>query len=577
MRKHIGTKVYSMLAVLLVIFLGNAYFASRGTLNARNAVQIISSTYMELLTQNEIVTKNVTESRLYGNLIVLTPDEQTAAGISNSVPALLETIDDAFAVMGDLCAGLNNADLTRALEEYKKQYGFLKENISQVASLYKAGDKAGAVAVNAQMRDIVITLQERQAVFTDTMNNASDALVDQRVQASTALYTISSIIGILFFAVSVLMIFVIHFSVVKPAKDATTQLDRIICDIQNSNGDLTQRIKVKTQDEVGQLVDGVNGFMDQLQTIMKKIQSASNDMDQHVGDINVNIRKSETSAGDVSATMEQMSASMQEISATLDQITEGSQNLLDLAKDMRGEAENGTDFVGSIKNKAKRFSDETIESKNSTIGMMNTNRKFLETAIENSRSVEKINSLTSEILSISSQTNLLALNASIEAARAGEAGKGFAVVADEIRGLADNSRDTANNIQNISVAVTQAVGELAKNANEMLGFIDDIILVDYDKFVGIANQYEDDADKMNNMLDEFHGSAKELEATISQMTDGIDGINTAVEENAKGITIVADSTSQLVELLAGIRGLAENNQKISDELKEEVDRFQNIV
>ncbi len=577
MRKHIGTKVYSMLAVLLVIFLGNAYFASRGTLNARNAVQIISSTYMELLTQNEIVTKNVTESRLYGNLIVLTPDEQTAAGISNSVPALLEAIDDAFAVMGDLCAGLNNADLTRALEEYKKQYGFLKENISQVASLYKAGDKAGAVAVNAQMRDIVITLQERQAVFTDTMNNASDALVDQRVQASTALYTISSIIGILFFAVSVLMIFVIHFSVVKPAKDATTQLDRIICDIQNSNGDLTQRIKVKTQDEVGQLVDGVNGFMDQLQTIMKKIQSASNDMDQHVGDINVNIRKSETSAGDVSATMEQMSASMQEISATLDQITEGSQNLLDLAKDMRGEAENGTDFVGSIKNKAKRFSDETIESKNSTIGMMNTNRKFLETAIENSRSVEKINSLTSEILSISSQTNLLALNASIEAARAGEAGKGFAVVADEIRGLADNSRDTANNIQNISVAVTQAVGELAKNANEMLGFIDDTILVDYDKFVGIANQYEDDADKMNNMLDEFHGSAKELEATISQMTDGIDGINTAVEENAKGITIVADSTSQLVELLAGIRGLAENNQKISDELKEEVDRFQNIV
>ena len=577
MRKHIGTKVYSMLAVLLVIFLGNAYFASRGTLNARNAVQIISSTYMELLTQNEIVTKNVTESRLYGNLIVLTPDEQTAAGISNSVPALLEAIDDAFAVMGDLCAGLNNADLTRALEEYKKQYGFLKENISQVASLYKAGDKAGAVAVNAQMRDIVITLQERQAVFTDTMNNASDALVDQRVQASTALYTISSIIGILFFAVSVLMIFVIHFSVVKPAKDATTQLDRIICDIQNSNGDLTQRLKVKTQDEVGQLVDGVNGFMDQLQTIMKKIQSASNDMDQHVGDINVNIRKSETSAGDVSATMEQMSASMQEISATLDQITEGSQNLLDLAKDMRGEAENGTDFVGSIKNKAKRFSDETIESKNSTIGMMNTNRKFLETAIENSRSVEKINSLTSEILSISSQTNLLALNASIEAARAGEAGKGFAVVADEIRGLADNSRDTANNIQNISVAVTQAVGELAKNANEMLGFIDDTILVDYDKFVGIANQYEDDADKMNNMLDEFHGSAKELEATISQMTDGIDGINIAVEENAKGITIVADSTSQLVELLAGIRGLAENNQKISDELKEEVDRFQNIV
>ncbi|MDE6365678.1 MAG: methyl-accepting chemotaxis protein [Lachnospiraceae bacterium] len=577
MTKHIGTKVYSMLAVLLVIFLVNSYFSSRGTLNARNAVQIISNTYMELLVQNEVVTKNLTESRLYGNLIVLTPDEQTARGISGSVSGILESIDSAFAVMEGLCAELNNTELTQALQEYENQYGQLRENISQVASLYQAGDKAGSVAMNAQMREIVTALQEKQTIFTDTLNRASDELVDQRIQASTMLYTISSIIGILFFAVAVLTIFIIHLSVVRPAKNATAQLSQIIRDIQDSNGNLAQRIAVRTQDEVGQLVGGINSFMDQLQAIMKKIQSGSNNMDLHVGDTNINIRKSEASASDVSATMEQMSASMQEISATLDQITQGSQNLLELAKDMSGKSENGTEFVGGIKNKAKAFSAETIASKNNTIGMMDSNRRLLETAIENSRSVEKINSLTNEILNISSQTNLLALNASIEAARAGEAGKGFAVVADEIRVLADNSRDTANNIQNISVAVMQAVSELAKNANEMLGFIDDTILVDYDKFVEIANQYHDDADNMNSMLDEFHDSARELEATISQMADGIDGINTAVEENAKGITIVADNTSQLVELLADIRGLADNNQKISDELKEEVHRFKNIV
>jgi Methyl-accepting chemotaxis protein len=207
---------------------------------------------------------------------------------------------------------------------------------------------------------------------------------------------------------------------------------------------------------------------------------------------------------------------------------------------------------------------------------MTSNRELLEVAIENSRSVEKINSLTSEILSISSQTNLLALNASIEAARAGEAGKGFSVVADEIRVLADNSRDTANNIQHISVAVTQAVEELARDANEMLNFIDTAVLVDYDKFVDIASQYHDDADNIDNMLGDFNHKSQNLEETISQITSGIDGINTAVEENAQGVTIVANNTSQLVESLAGIRERAENNKEISDKLKEEVHLFKNI-
>ncbi len=576
MRKHISIKVYSMLTALLVIFLVYAYFSSRGILNAKDAVTQISNTYMQLLVQNEIVTKNMTEARLYGNLIVLFPSEESATRLAGSVSDVLDPIDAAFSVMEELCANAHNTQLTQALQEYKKQYAPLKENITHVASLYLAGEKESAVTMNAQMREIVLAMQEKQTIFAETLNSTSQELSDKRIAEASSLYTAAMIISVVFTAVTILMILVVSLSIVRPAKNATEQLNKIIRDIQSNNGDLTQRIDVKTQDEVGQLVGGVNNSVDQLQMIMKKIQTSSDNMDAHVGDINENIRQSESSASDVSATMEQMSASMEEISATLDQISQGSQNVLELAKDMRGRAEEGSGLVSDIRNKAQNFRSEAVNSKKNTIGMMTSNRELLEVAIENSRSVEKINSLTSEILSISSQTNLLALNASIEAARAGEAGKGFSVVADEIRVLADNSRDTANNIQHISVAVTQAVEELARDANEMLNFIDTAVLVDYDKFVDIASQYHDDADNIDNMLGDFNHKSQNLEETISQITSGIDGINTAVEENAQGVTIVANNTSQLVESLAGIRERAENNKEISDKLKEEVHLFKNI-
>ncbi len=576
MRKHISIKIYSMLTVLLAVFLVNTYFSSRGILDAKDAVIQISDTYMQLLAQNEIVTKNVGESRLYGNLIVLSLSEESSTRLANTVSDVLDPIDAAFAKMEKLCAELNNAELTRALQEYKNQFAPLEKNIKQIASLYLAGDKESAIASNAQMREIVLAMQEKQAVFAETLTLEAQTLADSRVAEATWLYGASCVISVLFVAVAVLMILVVSLSIVKPAKDAASQLNQMIGEIQNNNGDLTQRIRIRTHDEVAQLVGGVNNFVDQLQMVMKKIQTSSDTMEAHVGAINDSIRLSESSAGDVSATMEQMSASMEEIAATLERVTQSSQDVLELARDMRGRAGEGSGIVSDIRNKAQSFRAEAVNSKKNTVGMMTSNRELLESAIANSRSVEKINGLTSEILSISSQTNLLALNASIEAARAGDAGKGFAVVADEIRVLADNSRDTANNIQHISVAVTQAVEELARNANEMLNFIDTAVLVDYDKFVDIASQYHNDADSIDSMIGDFSGKSQNLEETISQITDGINGINTAVEENAQGVTIVANNTSHLVEALAGIRSRAESNQEISNELRAEVHLFKNI-
>ena len=239
-------------------------------------------------------------------------------------------------------------------------------------------------------------------------------------------------------------------------------------------------------------------------------------------------------------------------------------------------AKEGVDLTEAIKEKAQDIRNDAMTSKENTIQMIGKNRKNLENAVANSRSVDKINDLTNDILGIANQTNLLALNASIEAARAGEAGRGFAVVADEIRELAERSKNTANHIQEISLLVTESVEELSTNANGMLWFIDGTVLSDYDKLVNVANNYYDDADQLDGMMMVLDDKALEVENNIREINESIDGINTAIDESTSGVAMVAGSASNLAQMLENIQDDAENNRAISNELSNEVAQFKNI-
>ena len=208
--------------------------------------------------------------------------------------------------------------------------------------------------------------------------------------------------------------------------------------------------------------------------------------------------------------------------------------------------------------------------------MLNEIRSSLNSALEESRTVEKINQLTQEILDISSQTNLLSLNASIEAARAGDAGRGFSVVADEIRVLADGSAKTAGNIQSISLLVTNAVNKLAKNAEDMIHFIDDKVIKDYDDLVSVAQQYERDTDDVNELFREFAGNTSDINSTIQSITQGINNISIAADESARGVATAAENVVNLVDSISMIQEETENHRQISSQLEEEVNRFKNV-
>lgn len=420
-------------------------------------------------------------------------------------------------------------------------------------------------AVNSQQMEWIDSLENR---FNRVITESGEQI------SSTVVLNFSFMgISVLFV---VLMIVIVNISVSKPAKKASKHLTKIVEKIENNEGDLTTRIEVKTKDEIGQLVTGINGFIGQLQGLMQKMQVQSEKMLDSANSVSNQVEESNKSALNVSSAMEELAASMQEITATLDQVTDGSQAILDRVQDMNHSADSGNETVDGIKERAVIMQSETMESKNNAVKMLDGIKGQLEEAVEESKSVDKINELTGNILDIASQTNLLALNASIEAARAGDAGRGFAVVADEIRSLAENSSKTANDIQDISKIVTSAVSKLSQSAQKMLDFVGTDVMQDYDAFVQVVNQYELDAKLMGDILSEFVEQASTINQTMQNMNTGIVDVSAAVGESARAITSVADDASLLVDAMNEIQLETEQSQKISVELQSEVKRFERV-
>ena len=222
---------------------------------------------------------------------------------------------------------------------------------------------------------------------------------------------------------------------------------------------------------------------------------------------------------------------------------------------------------------ATTLKQSTILNKENTSKVVTDIIEKLKDAIENSKQVERVNELTNDILGIADQTNLLALNASIEAARAGQVGRGFAVVASEIGHLSESSRNAAVNIQSINQTIVGTVTELIQNANDLVAYIQQNILPDYDKFVDAGTQYNDDAVYINGIVENFNNMSLELRQCTEHTMNYIDNIIASVTEGSKGINVAADNTANLSDEITNISEQIKQNKIVADTLSSEAKRF----
>lgn len=313
-----------------------------------------------------------------------------------------------------------------------------------------------------------------------------------------------------------------------------------------------------------------------IKTMMRTLQGSSQRIDTVVGEVLGRTKTSNQSARDLHSLIASLSQAIQKVARNASDING---NAADVTQDVNGmvkECGEIQEYSTAMKTRAVEM-EQTAQMNTDIISAKVTDiLAELKGAIENSKSVDQVNSLTKDILSISSTTNLIALNASVEASRAGEAGRGFAVVASEIRELADSCARTATRIQEVNNVVTAAVYNLTGHAQDLVSYLNGTILAEFQMFVYAGQQYKEDAEYVEQAMEGFHQKSRHLKDSMAQIASSIASITNAIDEGAGGITGAAGSTRSLVGNMADITSRMDVNKEIVEELKEQTQVFANL-
>lgn len=503
----------------------------------------------------------------------LTSDEEALAKVSDNIDAKLADVEKA---MEDYEKSIKGSKDRELYSKFSEQYAELNEIYLKALAFSKDQEKGSAIELsNGEIAEIEAQMEETVSEMVAYRQENSEKSLEEQSVTFDQTIALNYVLIVLSVVISVLAIFSCYITIVSPTKKSIRALRVFIRKLENNQCDLHERIPVKTKDEIGQLVVGINAFLDTLQGVIGDISNGSEHLEQAINGVTESVNSVNGSSREISDVMEQLAASMEEVSVSIATIN---QNVVGVGESVKGFSDScGSvlDYSGEMQQRAEGLEKLAVDSQNVTSGMVSEMIEGLQQAIAHSKSVEQVESLTNEILSISSQTNLLALNASIEAARAGEAGKGFAVVADEIRQLADSSRETANSIQQINENVITAVNELSDSANRMVDYIDTHIMPDYGAFVDSGRQYNQDSIYVHQMMTEFAEKAKDICNVTNGLIQSIGEMSGVIEDSAANVEDAAKGTTALNGEIEKIQGDMTISEDVAAKMKEQCGRFEN--
>ncbi len=489
-------------------------------------------------------------------------------GYMNDIGSHLDYMD-ASVLVGYLPGGQERVDNLRASAEA------LVAAAGAVENFIISGDFTGAIGcVSGDYGTSLGATYDALDAIDEGLNSLSDGF-GAYLDGYIAHVSLKGYIGMALVVALIILSFVLSFvRINKTILGISYELQAIINNINKGKGDLTARINTKTKTELALISDCINQFLGTLQGVIRDVKDGATVLTSSADSVIVKIQSASDNVTNTSAAMEELAASMENVATTTGDLHDRLSLVKEATDAIDEEARAGSEKANEIKAEADSIKREANAKKENTGTKMEELSKVLEESVKESEQVNQIGDLTNEILDIASQTNLLALNASIEAARAGEAGKGFAVVADEISTLAANSRDTAGNIQEISAKVTTAVKTLSDNAVQVIDFINQNVLADYDAFVDTGVKYENTATMIDEMLATFTEKANNLNGVMAEMSDRIESISNSVNESSNAIGMSAQAATEIVGEIQGINEAMDQNNDVTKQLNASTQKFE---
>lgn len=438
-------------------------------------------------------------------------------------------------------AYITNYDLT-ALEGFVKE--LTKDSDVNFVEFYDAEKKsitANAMKAPADTSNLlgyertILDPGKKPIGFVKLGYNRS--ALDETLRKGIVTVLISTLLVLLVLALGQTMI-------VRGVSKTAAQILHSFDQLSSGQGDLTARIHVQSQDELGQIVMAFNKVMDQLQDLIKQVKKSADNVSTTAvlvsnssNQMSESSRAQDQSAGSTATAVEQMTASITVVAASCEDVRQMS----NLGQE---QTQKGHDQLNALV---------------SEIGHVEIAvREMAETIDQFVKSTASITAMTSQVKDIADQTNLLALNAAIEAARAGEQGRGFAVVADEVRKLAEKSSLSANEID----GVTKTLGHQSTSVKHAI-----------DKGMHSLSVSQSFLGNVSETLASAAGSVSHANNGVDQIADAISAQKTASNAITQHVERMAQTSNESHRIIQNTSEAARQLERMSGELKNLVERF----